>query len=234
MNIADKIRKLLALAQSSNPHEAALAAARAQELMIRYAIEESEIAGQPGAVVEEVGVEAMGASSKGSAHWSAILAEAMSRSFFCRTYRSPGVDIFVVGRKMDREAFRATWSYLTAEIDRMAASAYRKDLAPSFMRGAKLAAYCTKWKRGFSVGAAVTVQERLASALKLLVADNSGTAIVLANRQKDVDGYCSTKLSIRTSRPGRPVNASGFEQGKRAGWALNLDKRAGASRRMSA
>jgi hypothetical protein len=233
MNVADKIKKLLALAESSNPNEAALAAAKAQELMVKYAVEESEIAAKPGAVVEEIGVEAMGASSKGSAHWSAVLAEAMSRSFFCRVYRAPRVDIFIVGRKTDREAFRATWAHLSSEIDRMANGAYRRDLAPSCMRGATLAAYATKWKRGFSVGAAVTVKERLESSLKLLVADGSGTALVLANRQKDVDSYCEGNLQLGHGRAGKPVNASGFEEGKRAGWSLNLDKRAGASKRLA-
>lgn len=35
----DKVRKLLRLSESSNPHEAALAASRAQEIMERFKIE---------------------------------------------------------------------------------------------------------------------------------------------------------------------------------------------------
>ena len=37
--IEDRIRKLLALADSPNEHEAAAAAEKAQELMLRYGIE---------------------------------------------------------------------------------------------------------------------------------------------------------------------------------------------------
>lgn len=41
--ISEKIRRLLALSTSENPHEAALAAAKAQELLHRYNLEVSDI-----------------------------------------------------------------------------------------------------------------------------------------------------------------------------------------------
>jgi hypothetical protein len=45
MNPIDKARKLLALAESSNPHEAALAAERAAELMLRHNLTEQTVRG---------------------------------------------------------------------------------------------------------------------------------------------------------------------------------------------
>src|SRR4051812_49350731 len=41
--IVEKVRKLLALSTSSNPHEAALAAAKAQNLLAQYNLELSQI-----------------------------------------------------------------------------------------------------------------------------------------------------------------------------------------------
>ena len=45
-DVVEKIRKLLELSKSDNEHEAASAAAMAQELMVKHAIEEEEIRGR--------------------------------------------------------------------------------------------------------------------------------------------------------------------------------------------
>jgi hypothetical protein len=51
--IVEKIQKLLALANSSNEHEAKLAAARAQELLVKYNLTEATVEGHSATYVRE-------------------------------------------------------------------------------------------------------------------------------------------------------------------------------------
>jgi hypothetical protein len=239
MNIADKIKKLLALAQSSNPNEAALAAARAQELMVKYAIDEAQLAGTPGHVEEEIKSEPMSGKYGAVQHWHAQLADAIARSFFCRVYFVPRGDVYMVGRATDREALRATYLYLLGEITRMSDSAWIAARAGlPMLKSQQLGGYAIKWKRAFHVGAVATVRERLVSSLRELSAaapsangSAPSVAIVLAALQEAVDLYVKKSLNLRTTSS-RPVNPSGYEQGQKAGWSLNLDERAGASKRL--
>jgi hypothetical protein len=246
MNIADKIKKLLALAQSSNPHEASLAAARAQELMVKYALDEAQLAGTPGRVEEKIESEAMEIGRRGAVqHWHTMLADALSRSFFCRVYFVPRGDIYMVGRSTDREALRATYLYLRGEITRMSHSAW-EDARPTFAwaHGAQLAGQGIKWIRAFHVGAVATVRERLTSNLRQLSTSAPATAsaaggpaapsvaIVLAARQEAVDKYVAEKLNLQSRHSSRPLNSSGYKEGQKAGWSLNLDKRASPSKRL--
>jgi hypothetical protein len=243
MNIADKIKKLLALAQSSNPNEAALAAARAQELMVKYAIDEAQLAGTPGHVEEEIQSEPMSGKYGAVQHWHAQLADTIARSFFCRVYFVPRGDVYMVGRATDREALRATYLYLLGEITRMSDSAWIAARAGlPMLKSQQLGGYAIKWKRAFHVGAVATVRERLASNLRQLstspaAAPTAGepaapsVAIVLAARQEAVDLFVKKSLDLRTTSS-RPVNTSGYHEGQKAGWSLNLDKRASPSKRL--
>ena len=83
--IEDRIRKLLALADSPNEHEAAAAAEKAQELMLRHGIELATVAAsthQPLKVDEHV------ASGKVDP-WRGILASAVASSAGGRVVRHP-------------------------------------------------------------------------------------------------------------------------------------------------
>ncbi len=220
MNVADKIRKLLSLAQSSNPNEAALAAARAQELMVKYAIDEAQLGGTPGHVEEPITAEPMGSGAKARVqHWHASLANALAPSFFCCSYSVPGSDVYAVGRPLDREALRATWFYLRDEIAKMADTAWAvesRNLGASGYSRQQLGGQAIRFKRGFAVGAVSTVKQRLADAMKQLNAAEPGTAIVLANRQLAVNDAYEKIPGLRQTR---------YREGQKAGWALSLDKR---------
>ena len=80
----EKIAKLLALAQSDNPHEAALALKHAQRLMKEHHLTESEV------IVRNV-TEAE-SLQKSTTRWELVLAQAVSRSFgtFLMTRREVG------------------------------------------------------------------------------------------------------------------------------------------------
>jgi hypothetical protein len=85
MDIVDKVKKLLALSKSSNPNEAAAAAARAAELMFEHKIEAAdlEITGGAKRPVEAV-TEATLSNGDWREFWKGQLAEAVARSMSCR------------------------------------------------------------------------------------------------------------------------------------------------------
>jgi hypothetical protein len=229
MNIAEKIKKLLALAaNNANPNEAALAMERAQDLMVKYAIEEDALSSDPLRVKEAINTEAMGMGLQRIPHWEIRLLNAISRAFFCRVWYRPGRDAFICGRETDRMALKATFEYLRAECKRMADHAWNRVEVDAMVHG-------KRWKNGFYEGCVATVTMRMTDAMKLLVVDNAGTAIVLANRQKDVDQWVNLNITLRANGArSKSMDPSGYHQGKAAGHALNLDKRAGANRQLGA
>lgn len=235
--IADKIRKLLALATSNNPHEAAAAASRAQELMIKYAVEEEEVRGRdPSASsAEPIEVEELFWSGQGP-KWEGILAEAMSRSFLCRCYRDrASYKIYMVGRASAREVFKATYLFIKDEINRLAKSgwevekhAYAELLEPKMVNGKGRA-----WRTSFGLGAVSTISHRLNDNMKKLTAGTTNgatptsTAIVLVSRQKELDTYIAVNLRLTKGSRARYSAADGYTAGRIAGNNIDISKRAG-------
>jgi hypothetical protein len=121
-----KVQKLLRLATSSNQHEAALAAAKAQEL-----IDENNLADAllqlDGAAVEadepiiDYGSrEALDDSSPGKLiRWRTALASRLCTVNGCRLWRDHGI-LHIVGRPSDVSAVRYLYGYLAFEVERLA------------------------------------------------------------------------------------------------------------------
>lgn len=79
--VIDRIRKLLALSESANEHEAALAAERAQELLARYNIDLFEVED----VEEEQPVERDSSETR-SQVWRRHIYQAVAKMYFCVYY----------------------------------------------------------------------------------------------------------------------------------------------------
>lgn len=258
--IVDKIRKLLSLAQSDNPHEAALAAQRAQELMIEHAVSEDRVRGADGkeANAEPIAAETLWdysgrktwnagtsyektyAVSSKIPEWHVSLAGAMARSFLCRIYYTPGRSITMVGRTSAREAFAATWAFVRGEVQRLCDQEWETGKAPG--------EHGRRWKTAFCAGAVSTISERLRENMRRLEAGTpapggisssgivlapahdappvSSTAIVLRSRQEEVDVWLEAKVKLRAGRATYRGGRSGYAEGRAAGHAIPLGKRA--------
>jgi hypothetical protein len=222
--IVAKIKKLLALAQSDNANEAALAASRARELMVQHAISEAQLTPSEREPIE---TEGLNLGKKRIPHWEALLSYVLAPSFFCRSFYTKGSDIYVVGRKSDREALIATFWYLRNEIKKMSDKAWAGKPTDFYAHG-------KTWKVGFNEGCVRTIKERLGQDQAALMADNTGTALVLSQRQQETDAWVEQNLKLRTSMARRNINHSGYSEGRQAGHALDLSKRAGASKALTA
>lgn len=79
--ILQKIKKLLALAQSPNEHEAALALSKAQELMEAHSISESSIL-----TIDIEEAETAATVRRSPAHWEMSLVALIRRAFGCQSF----------------------------------------------------------------------------------------------------------------------------------------------------
>lgn len=113
MDIKDKIRKLLALADSPNDNEAIAALTKARELMARHKLTERDIDIKSSKVVTELLDIYYTAQSS---IWALKLADVISESCCCksysnRMYRKKTMQIGIVGFKEDTEVCKKLITY---------------------------------------------------------------------------------------------------------------------------
>ncbi|MSU62348.1 MAG: DUF2786 domain-containing protein [Pedosphaera sp.] len=200
----EKAVKLLRLAQSSNPHEAALAASRAQEIMDRFKLEglsaDFDPRAQPAEAIEDFRADPLDPGANVET-WRARLCHHVAASNECKVYilrTVNGSGFAIVGRASDAQTVRYLYSWLKQEVDRLACE------------------HCgglgrTYWNN-FRIGCVETVVERLmesrkatTEAVKAEASAAGGLALVrveraLALREKmlaDVDEWMDTRLDLR-------------------------------------
>ena len=104
----EKIKKLLRLAQSRNEDEAASAAARVQELLSRYNLDESDYSERE--VPKEAG-ESATPTVKKPATWVYTLASSVAGAFDCQYFHCSSGRIVFVGVDADHEVANFTFGY---------------------------------------------------------------------------------------------------------------------------
>lgn len=167
--ILDRIKRLLALAQSDNPHEAALAASEAQRLMIQNGIESVTMHEQHTA--DQVLIDA------GSMNvWYRFLANDVAKATFCSVYAvrtgkagKCAEKLSVCGYKQDIAVAIVLLTWLANEINRLC------ELAWAPLRSSGVSA--NAWKKSFRLGATSVIGKRLAEDRVKSLAE-VGTALV--------------------------------------------------------
>jgi hypothetical protein len=115
--IIERIRKLLSLAKSDNEHEAANAAAKAQELLSQYNLSMSDIpAGDDGKVHADT---ARAKTRVRLERWAKALACRTGKAFDCAYYHSLGGHTCFVGVGADQQVCAWTYGYLYKTLLRM-------------------------------------------------------------------------------------------------------------------
>lgn len=158
--VIEKIRKLLKLAADpSNPHEAALAAERAQALLFRHHLDMADVT-DPFSDVIEVDRPYI------TEPWRKMLAAILCTYNFCRVLEWPGGMKFI-GGKPDVETVLYLYVYLSRAIQRLSREAWERrvgDLTDPVLgrhpaldeEGAE-----TSWKESFRIGAVEIIGVRL-------------------------------------------------------------------------
>lgn len=124
MSIADKIRKLLALAEGSSfPEESASALAKAQRLMTENDIALADIdtlTEEPEEPIERFNapLNEEDSNSSRAQHWKLTLSYYLAQHNGCKTFYR-GASIYLIGRQSDADKVRYLFSYAAREINRL-------------------------------------------------------------------------------------------------------------------
>lgn len=187
----EKAKKLLRLSQSSNPHEAALAASRAQEIIDRFKIEkftlefeDDKTAPAPDEPIRNFAGDPLDNSGR-SETWKIRLAQTIAAQNQCKLYLSRG--ICIIGRPSDATAVRYLFAWLSREIERLAQD--------------HCAGYGRNYFNNFRIGAAETVALRLreqAEATRQAVRAEAKAPIIEAFRVGGEDGRTFNDLETAT------------------------------------
>jgi hypothetical protein len=208
--VIEKVKKLLALSRSTNEHEAALAASRAADLMLKYQIDEAKLAVSGDETApESIGAEVVGDGDRTTVVWKGTLGFALAEMFGCQVIwhrshvyekqlqtrggglkRTARINLQVIGPQSSARAVSYLFLYLTNEITRLAGEKYDPErdveyqLATHFSGKSHAA---RRWKMSFCNGAVATIVQRLRNQRRETFAAaraevGTGAALVVVDR----------------------------------------------------
>jgi hypothetical protein len=220
--IEERIRKLLALADSPNENEAAAAAEKAQTLMLRYGIEMATLAA---AGHERVAVDEHVLDGRVDP-WRRMLAAAVARSAGGEVVWAPGGydrglgKIFFYGPAGSVGGIVELYRYLEAQLVVISAT------AAASRRERRV--HGRTWRNSFLLGAVARVGQRLdARHAEAAEAVENGRALVLVKTAVDRE-IERRHPELESSGYRASVARSAFEAGSRAGTHVDLgDRRVG-------
>lgn len=205
-----KVRKLLALATSPNPHEAALAAARAQALVDRHRLEawlaaERDVRDDPDPIVDAR--DAPLEHGRRVRKWKLALASALAHANGCVAYlrtTPDGEAIVLVGRGRDRQLVEELWQWLVRRIEWLSAT-----------HGAGRP---RRWHEGFRVGVVEAVAASLVEVERAQAASTSAEALAVIEPQRAaeraaLDAFVAANLGLGRGAPLR-VDAAAYRRGR--------------------
>jgi hypothetical protein len=219
--VIEKVKKLQRLANgSSNPNEAATAAAAANKLIDQHRLEQSEINSE---TEEDIFEDDDSVYESGRiTQWKSSLVCALAKHYGCaifnsKTYRSNKYKL--VGRKSDVEVVKYMFAWLCLEIDRLSDRASKeKHLDRS---AGKI------FSNSFCVGAVTGVREQLEKSRKEVVQNYSGdsSAIVkLNNRANEAEEWLRNAHRLKSSgnRSKAYLDSRAYDAGKISGSNIHL------------
>ena len=217
--VIEKVRKLRALATSSNVHEAAAAAAHAERLLLEHELAEADIASDDGEPAEraELAGDYLDAHGANVTRWRSALASYLGRVHGCSTWLEPrwsdetGNTSWkhrIAGRPGDVQIVRYLHTWLTAEILRLVAT-QGKDRGRS-------------WRNSFAWGAVEGIEAQMDRARADVRAGATGTALAIVDARLDKAKALEPEGLRYSRRPAPALDREALAQGRRAGEALHL------------
>jgi DNA-binding transcriptional MerR regulator len=219
--IISKIKKLLALSTSDNANEAAVAAAKAQTLLIEYNISQDELEQFNDVKSEKViEVKADGKNKQRRSVWYDNLAYTVAKANLCNLLIS-GSGVIWIGKKTNIEVAQYIFDNLVHDLTNICDQAKLDPTAYPDVHG-KI------WKNNFYHGANQSIRERLNANLVQLKAADSVRALVVRN-DIELNEYMKVKYP-RLTHVGYSLNynRTGFSEGKTAGRSVQFRAGIGA------
>jgi Protein of unknown function (DUF2786) len=209
--ILSKIKKLLALSTSSNPNEAALAAAKAQELLMQHNLTMSMISTQDESSYERSFIQT------GKRIWRRLLVSVLARNNFCEPCYDPQTSqTILIGEAHNCEVVGYLYTYLLGQLEPMAVAAYKISLTSM---------HAKTWLDAFYVGAINSIGHRLeAQKQEMAAASNACKALIVSKDAELKTAF--NRFYPRTRRDGskRVRSVDGYQAGQEAGQRVALHR----------
>lgn len=238
--IVDRIKKLIALSTSSNENEAAVAAAKAQELLAQYNLDLDEVMrdGRKEFITTKTEVMDTYAYLRG-------LGMAVARAHFCRYYFavvpciSKSGNLYnrerhcFVGLRHNAEVALLMFEYLQTTVFRLARESAKKKAADTGEN------FSWSYVTGFQNGACYRLAQRLhamvPTAEQVLEAPKGSNLPALLSlhqqAQAEVDDYVSKSLALVKKKPrDLSYDSQGLRDGNEAGKTISLNTQVGNSK----
>lgn len=215
--IIDRIRKLLRLARSDNVHEAATAAARAQELMSKYELEEAQLGdisedntSRVMAFADEDGLYGANRLALWLLRLAVNLAELNNAECFVQVKGKRRV-IGLVGNPRNVSLIRYLFLFLKREIERLC-SVHAQGRSS------------TQWRNSFKLGATDEVILRMREARDSIFRTASHTALARINAERlEARNWVEEKQTRKPRKPKADVAYHAYVTGRVVGRQIQLD-----------
>lgn len=235
--ILDKVRKLLALSESSNVQEAQAALAKANKLMNDHNLTMSEVEVRE---AEYLRSDWMDFLTSVMQEWEVMIGCSVGELFNCRTITSPGVRggrkprISYFGSKLDTEVASFTFDQLRNRIQAMAYTETGKYTAefkikygdsPRYGSGAvHPKTWRTSWINGVARGIKMQINEMIAERNRATA--NPGYAIVVAKdaRLEEELNIAMPRRNVINHTMSTPGNYSANRSGTHVGLEMDILK----------
>lgn len=234
-NITEKVKKLLVLAERGSEHEAAIAAAKAQALLMQHNIDLSQIDTGDSEVDEQVREWLLDAMSRRQI-WKGNLAHAIAEVNFCQMWWL-GPNLKLVGKAHNVEIVRHLYAYLVESVERVTKEAGAVErryyqVTPHLFRP-------RAWANSFRLGCTHRLCHRLREQKQRMETDGLPEANVSAlacieayTRESEALSQWIIRQQIQLGgkvRSQARTSLSGYQAGKAAGDSISLNRQLKAS-----
>lgn len=214
-----KVQKLMALAESANEHEAALAAAKAQSLIEQYNIEQHELETSGRKAAEPIGLQRIDWPDRDNIdRWEKELVQTVARNMFCDVLWTP-LHVMFIGRPTDVLVVEYTWAHLREKI----VSLVRGRLREAKYRGE--VSNPKKWRRDWLLGAVDGIREKMIAQHRQMQQDNPNSSALVVVRDAEIKTFISQTFSrVRIDNAPRiQLQAGAYHDGRQHGTQLDIN-----------
>ena len=229
-DLIQRLQKVRALTESSVPGEAAAAASKLQEILLKYNLDMEDIEeDSPDAGDRYIKEDLeLGATSGNMINWRRILLSGIARSLMCAAFGYQGTPkMVIVGQKHNIEIVRHFYDYLSYEISRLADTTWEKARRKTREHG-------RSWKSSFYNGAVDVVVQRLEEKYQQVSQQDNHTRALALRSEQDLDDAVWKMIGrVRKNTVRQRYSKSGYSRGARVGKKFNLDRPVKGDRRSS-
>jgi hypothetical protein len=185
-DVKAKIRKLLALGQSPNEHEAAIAMSKAAELMMRYNLEQTDLGEQSSMTDGDL-------LDNDERRFHRPIASAIAATCGCVCYYTTRelAAFRFIGKPMNVETATAMYRFVIEQLDGI----YKSHLPKGMSKTER-----AQWRREFRVGIARGVVHRIMS-INASVSAQPGKNALVVHKDQDLKEAMDHMMNTRQAAP---------------------------------